>query len=50
MGCDVSEKESGVVDAGRGAFINALGSFDKEYPDKLNPHSFAPKVLTFVCP
>jgi hypothetical protein len=48
MGCDMSEKESGVFDAGRGAFMNALRSFDREDYGELNPCSFATKVRGFV--
>ena len=48
MGCNISEKESGVVDAGRGIFINALRSFDEEDSGKLNPRNFATQVRGFV--
>ena len=50
MGCDISEKESGVADAGRGAFINALTSFDDDDSGELNPRSFATKVREFARP
>ena len=50
MGCDISEKESGVADAGRGAFINTLRSFDDDDSGELNPRSFATKVREFARP
>ena len=50
MGCDISEKESGIAGAGRGAFINALRSFDEEDSGKLNPCSFVTKVRGFARP
>ena len=50
MGCNISKKESGVADDGRGTFTNALRSFDEEDPDKLNLRSFATKVHKFTRP
>ena len=50
MGCNISKKDSGIVGAGRGAFVKSLWSFDGKDPADLNPRSFAMKLLEFARP
>ena len=41
MGCDISEHESGIHDAGEKAFLSALASFDSAEAQLLTTKSFA---------
>ena len=50
MACDISERASGLVGAGRGAFVKALKSFDAIEAVDLTPRSFAIKLQEFSRP
>ena len=45
MGCDISEKGSGIAHVGPRAFIAALRSFDDKPPQRLTVHGFASALL-----
>ena len=50
MGCDISERESGIVDAGRGAFLDALQSFYDADPKELTARTFVVKLREHARP
>ena len=50
MGCDISKQSYGIVDAGRGAFVSVLRSFNRKDVLDLNPRSFATKLRRFMKP
>ena len=50
MGCDISKKESGIVGAGRGVFVNTLRNFDDKEPATMNPRRFATKLRQYARP
>ena len=45
MGCDISEKGSGIAHVGPRAFIAALRSFDDKPPQRPTVHGFASALL-----
>ena len=50
MGCDISEKGSGICDAGKEAFLKALKSFDEKDSSQLTPRNFAQELRTHAKP
>ena len=50
MGCDILERDSGLVGAGRGVFLKALNSVDTTEAVDLAHRSFVIKLQEFVRP
>lgn len=50
IGCDISEKRSGIAYTGKEAFLDALQTFDKKPPKRLNSHSFETQLLKHTRP
>ena len=50
MGCDISERDIGLVGVGRGTFLKVLKSFDTMEAVDLTPRSFAINMGEFARP